>query len=67
MLRLILESEGYEIVEAAHGEAALGMMSLSDSRRRLRHKPSSFTPYCAVVTEKGKGYCLVVAKPLIPG
>ena len=27
---------------------------------RLRQKLSPFKPYCELVTEKGKGYCLVV-------
>jgi DNA-binding response OmpR family regulator len=30
---------------------------------RLRRKLSSFSPYCALVTEKGKGYCLAVELP----
>jgi DNA-binding response OmpR family regulator len=30
---------------------------------RLRHKLLPFKPYCALVTEKGKGYCLVVEQP----
>lgn len=30
---------------------------------RLRHKLSPFRPYCSLVTEKGKGYCLVVDQP----
>jgi DNA-binding response OmpR family regulator len=30
---------------------------------RLRHKLLPFRPYCAIVTEKGKGYCLVVEQP----
>jgi two-component system, OmpR family, response regulator len=30
---------------------------------RLRHKLSPFKPYCSLVTEKGKGYCLVVDQP----
>jgi DNA-binding response OmpR family regulator len=30
---------------------------------RLRHKLLPFEPYCAIVTEKGKGYCLVVELP----
>lgn len=30
---------------------------------RLRHKLLPFRPYCALVTEKGKGYCLVVELP----
>jgi DNA-binding response OmpR family regulator len=30
---------------------------------RLRHKLSPFKPYCALVTEKGKGYCLVFEQP----
>jgi DNA-binding response OmpR family regulator len=30
---------------------------------RLRQKLSPFRPYCALVTEKGKGYCLVVELP----
>ncbi len=33
---------------------------------RLRYKLSPFKPYCAFVTEKGKGYCLVVQQPPIP-
>src|ERR1700693_510807 len=32
---------------------------------RLRNKLSPFRPYCALVTEKGKGYCLVVDQPPI--
>ncbi len=30
---------------------------------RLRQKLSHFRPYCALVTEKGKGYCLAVELP----
>jgi DNA-binding response OmpR family regulator len=30
---------------------------------RLRNKLSPFKRYCALVTEKGKGYCLVVEQP----
>jgi DNA-binding response OmpR family regulator len=32
---------------------------------RLRSKLSPFRPYCALVTETGKGYCLVVDQPPI--
>ena len=32
---------------------------------RLRNKLSPFKPYCSLVTEKGKGYCLVVEQPPI--
>lgn len=34
---------------------------------RLRQKLSPFKPYCALVTEKGKGYCLVVEQPPTSG
>lgn len=34
---------------------------------RLRHKLSPFKPYCTLVTEKGKGYCLVVELPAAAG
>lgn len=34
---------------------------------RLRHKLAPFRPYCALVSEKGKGYCLVVELPPISG
>jgi DNA-binding response OmpR family regulator len=30
---------------------------------RLRQKLAPFRPYCALVTEKGKGYCLVIELP----
>ena len=30
---------------------------------RLRSKLSPFAPFCALVTEKGKGYCFVVDRP----
>jgi DNA-binding response OmpR family regulator len=30
---------------------------------RLRAKLSPFKPYCSLVTEKGKGYCLVIEPP----
>jgi DNA-binding response OmpR family regulator len=33
---------------------------------RLRHKLSPFRRYCALVTEKRKGYCLVVERAPIP-
>jgi DNA-binding response OmpR family regulator len=33
---------------------------------RIRQKLSPFGPYCALVSEKGKGYCLVIQKPAIP-
>jgi DNA-binding response OmpR family regulator len=34
---------------------------------RLRHKLSPFKPNCTLVTEKGKGYCLVVEPPASVG
>ena len=34
---------------------------------RLRQKLSPFSSYCSVVTEKGRGYCLVIQEGAIPG
>jgi DNA-binding response OmpR family regulator len=33
---------------------------------RLRHKLSPFSPYCALVNEKGRGYCLVLERAPMP-
>lgn len=33
---------------------------------RLRHKLSPFSPHCALVNEKGRGYCLVLERAPMP-
>jgi DNA-binding response OmpR family regulator len=51
-----------EVVSQAWGPEA-SEEQLRSYVTRLRHKLSPFKPYCALVTEKGKGYCLVVEQP----
>lgn len=48
-----------DVVSQAWGSEA-ALEQLRSSVTRLRPKLSSFKAYCALVTEKGKGYCLVV-------
>jgi DNA-binding response OmpR family regulator len=51
-----------EVVSQAWGPEA-SEEQLRSYVTRLRQKLSPFKPYCALVTEKGKGYCLVVEQP----
>jgi DNA-binding response OmpR family regulator len=55
-----------EVVSQAWGPEA-SEEQLRSYMTRLRHKLSPFKPYCALVTEKGKGYCLVVEQPVVTG
>lgn len=51
-----------EVVTQAWGPDA-SVEQLRSYVTRLRQKLLPFKPYCALVTEKGKGYCLVVEQP----
>jgi DNA-binding response OmpR family regulator len=51
-----------DVVSQAWGPDA-SVEQLRSYVTRLRQKLSPFKPYCALVTEKGKGYCLVVEEP----
>jgi DNA-binding response OmpR family regulator len=54
-----------EIVSQAWGDDA-SVEQFRTYVTRLRNKLSPFKPYCSLVTEKGKGYCLVVEQPPAP-
>ena len=51
-----------EVVSQAWGPGA-SVGQLRSYVTRLRQKLSPFKPHCALVTEKGKGYCLAVEQP----
>jgi DNA-binding response OmpR family regulator len=55
-----------EVVSQAWGPEA-SVEQFRSYVTRLRSKLSPFRPNCFLVTEKGKGYCLVVEQPAIPG
>jgi DNA-binding response OmpR family regulator len=55
-----------EVVSQAWGPEA-SEEQLRSYVTRLRAKLSPFKPYCALVTEKGKGYCLMIEQSATPG